>query len=105
MTNLNVIVLSVALVTNASVVEVRSPGFSPLTSLANDRVIVTNIPTAAVAIKIEWDGKESVHTNLIPLATNVQKFGWQRLPLREERRPLDHKDLPPMPPGIKTKRR
>jgi hypothetical protein len=97
MTNLTVIVLSVAVITNANVVELRSPGFTP----ATDRVIVTNIPTAEVTFKVTWEGKELVRTNTIPLATNVTKFGWKQIPLREERKPLRNMDFPPLPPGIK----
>jgi len=96
-TNLTIIVLSAALVTNASVVEIRSPGFSP----TSDRVIVTNVPTAEVTFKVTWEGKELILTNTIPLATNVTKFGWQPMPLREERRPLEKNDLPPSPPGVR----
>lgn len=38
-------------------------------------------------------------TNSTPVYTNVTRFSWREVPLRDPRRPMQIKDGPPNPPG------
>lgn len=39
-------------------------------------------------------------TNVVKISTNTTRWVWCEEPLKPERRPLDVKDLPPMPPKV-----
>lgn len=39
-------------------------------------------------------------TNTVPVSTNSTRFVWTQSPMKLERKPLEVRDAPPLPPGI-----
>lgn len=79
MTNL-VAIATIALSTNA--VESLHPS-------GNEKVRVETV--VALVTVPGWT------TNSVNVSTNVTRFVWATAPLKPERKPLEHPDLPPLP--------